>query len=749
VDVRLRLRSAEEVRARIARVILGKDTAHTRIGAISLQPHQLSAVTRIESAIDEFGGALLCDEVGMGKTFVATAIAGHYNRRLVVAPAALSRMWTHALHVSEIEADFVSFEKLSRLGSSRGAQYDLLIVDEAHHVRNKATRRYARLQELSRETRLLLLTATPIHNRRKDLLTLLSLFLGSRADALTQPEIARCIVRREHDQLKGIALRPRVRSTVAVQISDDPRIVRDLMMLPDPLPVRGGGLGRSLIGRSLVHQWASSEAALGEALRRRIARSYALISSLEVGTYPTDSELRTWIFDDGALQLGFPELLSAPVNDASDLLECVKRHSSALERIHTSRSPESSLDTERAEAIAEVRAAHPEAKIVAFAQYTETVDILFRKLVKFGGVAMLTAHGARVAGGKLSRGDALLRFAPRALGFPPTPRAESIDLLLSTDLLSEGVNLQDAEVVIHLDIPWTAARLEQRVGRVARMGSTHSEVSVYLIRPPASAAALLKSETLVRRKWNITRSAIGSAGSSPFPVESPREGDTTEESVTKQTEKLRAILNEWRRPLLETDSDEVSVASVSSRSSGFIAAVSIDAQPSLVAALDQRLSTDIGSQIIAGRLSCGGDVETSSRDYRFALQQLREWAERERASAMAGLTNSSTMQRRRVVNRIDAAIERAPPHSRGRRLIIAARARRVASSQLSAAVEAELEFLSRASLPDDEWLEALAKLESSREESLKTGTTNRGLVVHALLLLTQDSSSRAQGLQPK
>jgi superfamily II DNA or RNA helicase len=107
------LTTAEEVRARIARLILGEDPAEAMIGSISLQPHQLSAVTRIERAIEEFGGALLCDEVGMGKTFVATAIARAYARRIVVAPAALSQMWTHALRATDIEADFISFETQS------------------------------------------------------------------------------------------------------------------------------------------------------------------------------------------------------------------------------------------------------------------------------------------------------------------------------------------------------------------------------------------------------------------------------------------------------------------------------------------------------------------------------------------------------------------------------------------------------------------------------------------------------------
>ena len=717
------------------------------IGSISLQPHQLSAVTRIERAIEEFGGALLCDEVGMGKTFVATAIARAYARRIVVAPAALSQMWTRALRATDIEADFISFEKLSRLRSRSGVEYDFVIIDEAHHARNDATRRYAQLKELARNAKLLLLTATPIHNRRKDLSALLSLFLGSRANALTQAELAHCIVRREHQYLKGTALIPRVLPTVNLQVSDDPRIVHELLMLPDPIPIRDGGLGRSLIARGLVHQWASSEAALNEAVRRRIGRAYALIASLEAGTYPTEAELRSWIFDDGALQLGFPELLSAPTgDDATTLLESVRVHSNALERLRASHSTHSSLDIERAGMIAGIRTAHPKAKIVAFAQYTETVSMLFRRLVRFGGVAMLTAHGARVAGGRLSRSEALSRFAPKALNAPAPASAEQIGLLLSTDLLSEGVNLQDAEVVVHLDIPWTAARLEQRVGRVARMGSPHPAVSVYLIRPPATAAALLANETLVQRKWDIARDTVGSTGTAPFPDPSSLEGDAEAASVTKQTERLREILNGWRRPSAQVHGDEVCLASVSSPHSGFVAVVSVDAEPRLVVGLSRELSTDLDSQVAACRSSSGIGVETSSHDYEATLQQLRKWADHESASTLAGLADSSALRRRRLVNRIDKAIESAPPQARNRRLTTAAKARRVAASQHSAAIEADLESLSAAPLSDDEWLAAVAKLEPSRAESGAI-RDNRRLRVHAVLLLCQDPSKRVQCLQ--
>ena len=426
----------------------------------------------------------------------------------------------------------------------------------------------------------------------------------------------------------------------------------------------------------------------------------------------------------------------------------MKLHTSALERFRITHTGRSLLDVERANVIATLRAAYPKAKIVAFAQYTETVSTLFRRLGKLGGVAMLIANGARVAGGKLSRGEALSRFAPRALNAPPPAVAERIDILLSTDLLSEGVNLQDAEVVVHLDIPWTAARLEQRVGRVARMGSDHSEVGVYLIRPPASAAALLENEILVQRKWDIARRAVGSANSPPFPDQSSVEVCGAAESVASRTERLRAILDAWRRPIAQLHSDDVWVASVSSPRSGFVAVVTVDGKLRLVVRLSGKLSSDLESQIIACGLGNGIDVQTNRSDCDAAMQHLSEWADCEAASVLAGLGDSSALRRRRLVNRIDAAIESAPPQSRRRRLTIAAKARRAAAAQQSAAIEAELESLAAAPLSDDEWLAAVAKLEPSQRASVNPPKNTHGIGIHALLILCGDASRQAQCLQP-
>ena len=68
--------------------------------------------------------------------------------------------------------------------------------------------------------------------------------------------------------------------------------------------------------------------------------------------------------------------------------------------------------------------------------------------------------------------------------------ATRIDVLVASDVLSEGIDLQRASVLIHVDLPWTVARLEQRVGRVRRLGSTHTTVTQYAIAPPVDSEEL-------------------------------------------------------------------------------------------------------------------------------------------------------------------------------------------------------------------------------------------------------------------
>src|SRR5205814_1852382 len=83
-------------------------------------------------------------------------------------------------------------------------------------------------------------------------------------------------------------------------------------------------------------------------------------------------------------------------------------------------------------------------------------------------------HVGRFAMGDAGRREVLAAFAPRAQGAPAPPAALETDLLLATDLLSEGLNLQDADRVVHYDLPWSPARLAQRTRRIDRRSRQRS-----------------------------------------------------------------------------------------------------------------------------------------------------------------------------------------------------------------------------------------------------------------------------------
>jgi Helicase conserved C-terminal domain len=422
----------------------------------------------------------------------------------------------------------------------------------------------------------------------------------------------------------------------------------------------------------------------------------------------------------------------------------------ALREFRARFSSASALDVERAEIMADIRSSHPGAKIVAFAQYSETVSTLFRRLAVSGRVAMLTSHGARVAGGALARHEAIGRFAPLASHFPPPAPAEVIDLLLTTDLLSEGVNLQDAEVVVHLDIPWTLARMEQRVGRVARMGSRHGRVHVHVLHPPRSAVVALGNEMIVQRKWTIARSSVGT--SAPNPLSEAIQAENViaacsrsalanasvsgglAESIPVKTERLRTILQSWVT-CDDVDSDELIVATVRSAQSGFVAVVSLNDRLHLLVGLEHEVSTDLDDQITACLSACTDEIPTDGSDSERALRALQSWCTRESASAAAGIGESSMVRRRQITNRIDLAIQSAPPHLRSSRSVVAARARRVATTQQCAAVEHELDSLLHSDLPADEWLDAVAALESTNSEPRQTDHSPGSVRIQALLLM--------------
>lgn len=496
-------------RARVA--ALRRLPAHeATLGEIRLRPHQVEAVAQVCRQLSGYGGCLLADDVGRGKTFVALAVARRWARPLFVVPAALRDTWHRAMRRAAYAYPLVTHEALGR-GRVPELLPDGVVVDESHGFRNPCTRRHAALAELSADAELLLLSATPVQNRVADLAAQLSLFLGSAAHGLSPGELARYAVRIE--AADADAELPELMPPHWLAVATDDGAVLDAI-LALPLPPRALDAGDAGILRtmSLVRAWASSRAALVDAVARRRCVVTAIEQCIACGRVPAREDLRSWSgsAEDG-IQLGLAPLL-APRELAGPALAAlagqVCAENAALARLSRLLAASPDPDDARAAALTAVAARSPGVRVLAFTERVSTARAYWRRLASHPGAAVLTARGGRITSGPISRRALLERFAPAAHGVREPPRRERVALLVSTDVLSEGMNLQDAEIVVHLDLPWNPARLAQRVGRVRRPGGGAS-VASYLMPPPAASEVVLSVERRLGRKLREASEAIG------------------------------------------------------------------------------------------------------------------------------------------------------------------------------------------------------------------------------------------------
>jgi len=708
-------------------------SAATYVGDIALRPHQRSAVDRARHVIAQFGGALLADEVGLGKTFVAVALIRESRRALVVAPAALRSMWRDALERGGAGARVVSYDAVSR-GALPNETFDFVVLDEAHHARNPATKRYARLAALTSATPVLLLSATPVHNHAGDLAALLALFLGARAWQLTDDQRAKCIIRRERADVADGML-PALLPSEWLTVGDDQALLELITTLPPPLPPRDGDDGGALVHWGLARLWASSQGALLRALERRLAIATALDANLAAGRYPSRATLGAWVCGDDAVQLAFPQLFEAEQRLTEPMRRVAAVHADAIRALRTRAQASAWTDIERAARLNDVRVAHPGEKVVAFSQFADTIRTLFSRLPSRSAAGGLTARGGVIAGGPILRSELLARFAPRAQLAAAPRDIERIDCLLTTDLLSEGINLQDASVVVHLDLPWTPARLEQRVGRARRIGSEHQRIAVYTMAPPAAAEALLRVEQRLHDKLRAANRAIGIAGTI-LPTSSP--DDTP--SAPHQQEALRRIVAAWRREDAPPPDDPPPVVAVQCAPRPCVLALFRDPLGcSLAGSLDHRPLDDRPAVLveIATLLNAASpDVNppaVPADTVGVALALSDRWIARRAAIAATGGTLPlHAPGRRQAMRRIVSITARAPHHLRPTLAPLAARARRAITLPFGIGAERVLNDLAAATLPDEAWLRALGTFADVQE---RAGTPpDRTLTLAAMLV---------------
>ena len=147
---------------------------------------------------------------------------------------------------------------------------------------------------------------------------------------------------------------------------------------------------------------------------------------------------------------------------------------------------------------------HAKDKVIVFTQYGDTADYVFRQLKERGILQIDKATGA-------SKNPTAIvdRFSPISNHADIAPSSET-RVLIATDVLSEGQNLQDAHVIVNFDLPWAIIRLIQRAGRVDRIGQEADHIDCYSFFPADGIETIISLKRRLNQRINENAQIVGS-----------------------------------------------------------------------------------------------------------------------------------------------------------------------------------------------------------------------------------------------
>ncbi len=379
------------------------------------------------AALDGWDGALLAEPVGCGKTWIALAvIAARTGGATVIGPAALSAQWRLAATRAAVSISYHSLERLSRGRLPPGAR--LVVIDEAHRLRHPETHRVRTLAPWLVGREVLLLTATPMVNRRRDLLNLLALLVPDDALALDGVSSLRDLAgaRRPPDALRRLVIRTarprhgssREETILPVSSIERARCARIVSQVHQ-LVLSGDPGVRALLRMVLLDAGASSDAAWHAALRRY---RDLLLHSREAGG-ASRSALRHFVGD--ALE----QLVLWPMMGAIDRTACPPPEDLAgvLAALDVPPSDAAWIDPL-------ARQIRDGVATICFCRHRATADALRRRLG--AGTAWVTGDGAGIGNHRIAREALLAVFGPNRRQWPhPIPPPT---VLVATEVLAEG-----------------------------------------------------------------------------------------------------------------------------------------------------------------------------------------------------------------------------------------------------------------------------------------------------------------------
>ena len=563
--------------------------------------------------VSEFGGVIIADATGLGKTnmgieMVRQKVLKEGKRVLLVAPSqVLHSMWKEKLKEVDINVrETLTMESLGRediierLGKYRNI--DLVLIDESQNFRSKNANRRKNLMKLmsiGKRKQAILLTATPINNSLMDLYYQLSIITGGEDSYFYRhigiPDLHRHMRDAANkdlaqglekiQQLLDVVMVRRTRSYIKDVYSDDKiggkaikfpthqyssieyslsdlfgnifqRILDDidsLTMAPYGIEKYDTNLSEKERDKYraaghlqvilLLKRFESSVEAVrisienkvnlyryikkvldeGKILRVRdfnkIITKWSSAESSENPDTDTDEEDKMKFFLKEIEDIPKDEItknydVETLKNDMQRDLEILENLLNEVKKITVDTKIDRVVET-----ILKERALENESKkVLIFTEYTATARYITKKLQeKFPNNVIQCITGNTKPDTRINY---IRRFAPNAnLLEDEKQDSQEIDILVSTEVLAEGQNLQDCNYVINYDLPWNPMRIVQRTGRVDRLTSTYDVIHTRACYPDKELDSILKLMGNLLNKIHVVDAVIG--GDSEILGENP------------------------------------------------------------------------------------------------------------------------------------------------------------------------------------------------------------------------------------
>ena len=562
---------------------------------VNLAQFQEDAIARILTRMKKYGGCIVADSVGLGKTWTAKKILekiGYYERKniLIICPAQLREMWKKELKTIDVKENILSQEELASndyLNKAKKTLGDrlnnvgLIVVDESHNFRNQLSNRWENFftlvnENISRSGKrpyMLFLTATPINNTPWDLYNqIMLLVLMDRAAFVKEniEDLFKFFKRAEenpallNDLLNEISIR-RTRNYIVNNYenafitidlpngkTEQRKIVfpeRELENINYQLDKAYGGMYKEIsdvlteklemayykilkyrkvslqseeerleLGRMiaiggifrtiLLKRLESSVEAFRKSISNHIGFLEKLKTYLKAGKLLTKETYFKYLmgldeeFENDEL---LDKLIKFKIEEynSEDLFRDIDKDIVLLEAMLVKINKIKPEDDSKLRVLKDkLLELSKDGQIVLFTYYADTLNYITEEIVKdkrFDEIKIVAVSGS----GKTSKNPQQRAHIVEDFS------AKKIDILLSTDILSEGQNLQTAKYLINYDLHWNPTRMIQRAGRIDRIGSPYPKIFVYNFFPEKELDTLLKLVEILQGKIINIDSSIG------------------------------------------------------------------------------------------------------------------------------------------------------------------------------------------------------------------------------------------------